>query len=368
MMSNPLNITLLCLLCEDCKGLFPTSRTQLYIEIVLCVLRRYEEKNKLSSANEDLFKVYEKELIHLGHMAINSLSEGELYIEESKLDCSSTVLSLLTKFGFLSVQVSLGSRRKRCVRYAFMHKSFQEFFSGFFLASKILSGDLDCETVLTYELDKLDQAFLFMSGILVSRCEETAVCLVKAFATHIENIRPIRSNLDFAFDCIEECATHKKNLQSQLLHTFGSNLDITALSLDSGETRNFKYFCKALSANTSLTHLNFSSIGDSGAASLSDAIQVNTTLTNLDLSWNIIGDSGAASLSDAIKVNTTLTNLNLSWNGIGDSGAASLSDAIKVNTTLTNLNLSWNGIGDSGAASLSDAIKVNTVLTNLYVS
>ena len=367
MMSNPLNITLLCLLCEDCKGLFPTSRTQLYIEIVLCVLRRYEEKNKLSNANEDLIKVYEKELIHLGRMAIKSLSEGELYIEESKLDCSSTVLSLLTKFGFLSVQVSLGSRRKRCVRYGFMHKSFQEFFSGFFLASMILSGDLDCETVLTYELDKLKQAFLFMSGILVSRCEETAVCLVKAFAAHIENIRPIRSNLDFAFDCIEECATHKKNLQSQLLHTFGSNLDITALSLDSGVPRDLEYFCKALSANTSLTHLklNVSFIEDSGVASLSDAIKVNTTLTNLDLSANNIGDSRAASLSDAIKVNTTLTNLNLSWNGIGDSGAASLSDAIKVNTTLTNLNLICNGIGDSGAASLSDAIKVNTTLNNL---
>ena len=57
MMSNPLNTTLLCLLCEDCEGSFPTSKTQLYIEIVLCVLRRYEEKNKLSSANDDLIEV-----------------------------------------------------------------------------------------------------------------------------------------------------------------------------------------------------------------------------------------------------------------------------------------------------------------------
>ena len=100
LMSNPLNATLLCLLCEDCEGSFPTSRTQLYIEIALCVLRRYEEKNKLSSANDDLIEVYKKELSHLGHMAFKSLCEGELYIEESKFDCSSTVLSLLTKFGF----------------------------------------------------------------------------------------------------------------------------------------------------------------------------------------------------------------------------------------------------------------------------
>ena len=56
MMANPLNTTLLCLLCEDFQGSFPTSRTQLYIEIVLCVLRRFEQKNNLSSTNEDLIK------------------------------------------------------------------------------------------------------------------------------------------------------------------------------------------------------------------------------------------------------------------------------------------------------------------------
>jgi len=79
--SNLLNTTLLCLLWEDFQGSFPTSRIQLYIEIVLCVLRRYEEKNKLSSTNDDLIKVYEKELIQVGHMAFKSLCEGELYIE-----------------------------------------------------------------------------------------------------------------------------------------------------------------------------------------------------------------------------------------------------------------------------------------------
>ena len=373
MMSNPLNTTLLCVLCEDFQGSFPTSRTQLYIDIVLCVLRRYEEKNKLSSTSDDLIKVYEKELLHLGHVAFKSLCEGQLYIEESKFDCSSNVLSLLTRFGFLSVQVSVGSRRRRCVRYGFLHKSFQEFFSGFYLASKLLRGDVDCDTVVNDEryLDELNQAFLFMSGIVVSRCEETVVCLVKRIAEHINGKSQISRNLKFAFDCVEECAAYKKNLLSQLLHTFGSHLDITDLELDSNilgySPLYFEYFCEVLTVNTSSTHLDMSRyyMDDSGAASLSDAIKVNTVLTNLDLSKNNFGGSGAASLSDAIKVNTVLTNLDLSWNNIGDSGAASLSDAIKVNTVLTNLDLSWNNIGDSGAASLSDAIKVNTVLTNL---
>ena len=371
MMSNPLNTTLLCLLCEDCEGSFPTNRTQLYIEIVLCILRRYEEKNKLSNADDDLIKVYEKELIHLGHMAFKSLCKGELYIEESKFDGNSTVLSLLTKFGFLSVQVSQFSRRKRCVRYGFTHKSFQEFFSGFYLASKILSGELDCDKVVTDRryFDELKQVFLFMSGV-ASRCEETAVCLVKTIAALINDKSYFDWNLKFVFDCIEECANHEKNLQLQLLHTLGSNLNITALHLDSYTQWKFEYFCEALTVNTALTNLNLkrNKIGDSGAGSLSDAIKVNTVLTNLDLSDNKISAFGAGSLSDAIKVNTVLTYLNLSGNNIGASGAGSLSDAIKVNTLLTNLNLSRNNIGDSGAGSLSDAIKVNTVLTNLDLS
>jgi len=371
MISNPLNTALLCVFCEDFKGNFPTSRTQLYIEIVLCVLRRYERKNDLPRNSENLMNVYEEELIQLGRMALKSLREGELYIEESVCGCRSSVL---TKLGFLSVQAA-GSRRKPCVRYGFLHKSFQEFFSGFFLALEILNGKLDCVTVVTDKryLSELKQTFLFMSGLVVSRCEETAMCLVKSIASHTNASNGavgICMNLEFAFDCIKECATHKKHLQSQLLRTFGSHLDIQDLKLHNKLLENFEYFCEALTVNTTLTHLYLSEnyIGASGAGFLSDAIKVNTVLTNLGLGSNNIGASGSSFLSDAIKVNTVLTNLDLSKNYIGASGAGFLSDAIKVNTVLTNFDLSVNDIGDSGAGFLSDAIKVNTVVTNLNLS
>ena len=63
-------------------------------------------------------------------MALESLLKGELYFEEHKSDGGLIVLS---KFGFLSHQAG-GSKRKVVVRYSFLHKSFQEFFSGFYLA------------------------------------------------------------------------------------------------------------------------------------------------------------------------------------------------------------------------------------------
>jgi len=368
MTSNPLNTALLCVLCEDFEGNFPTGLTQLYIEIVLCVLRRYEKKNELSSTNEDLIKVYEEELIHLGHMALISLREGGLYIEENQCGGRSSVLR---KFGLLSVQAA-GSMRKPSVRYGFLHKNFQEFFSGFYLASKILSGEIDCDTVVTDEryLDELKQAFLFMSGIVVSRCEETAVCLLKSITAPKNCKRILGRNLQFAFDRIEECATHKRNLQSQLLRALGSHLDIEGLDFHGDVPQYFGSFCETLKVSTTLTHLDMSKSGihDSGIGFLSDAIKVNTALTNLDLSWNNVGDSGAGFLSDAIKVNTALTNLNLSGNEIGFSGFGFLFDATKVNTALTKLDLSVNKIGDSGAGFFSDAIEVKTALTNLILN
>ena len=142
---NPLNTTLLCVICEDFEGVIPTSRTELYTEIVLCVLRRYEQKQGLASKNEDLMTVYKTELIDLGRMALQSLLKGELYFEEHKSDGGLIVLS---KFGFLSLQAG-GSKRKVVVRYAFLHKSFQEFFAGFYLAYKLIEGEIECESVVT---------------------------------------------------------------------------------------------------------------------------------------------------------------------------------------------------------------------------
>ena len=358
---NPLNTALLCVICEDFEGVFPTSRTELYTEIVLCVLRRYEQKQGLASKNEDLMTVYKKELIDLGRMALESLLKGELYFEGHKSDVGFIVLS---KFGFLSLQAG-GSKRKVVVRYAFLHKSFQEFFAGFYLAYKLIEGEIECESVVTdqrYE-NELYQVFLFTIGILVSTREKTAQSLVTYMARNITGLRSARDiskRLAFSLGCLSK--------HESLVCTLGKHLHISYLKLETGIWKyHVESLSKALSVNSSLTHLDLTgnSIGDSGAASLSQALAVNSSLTNLNLGWNYISDSGAASLSQALAVNSSLTNLNLSWNSIGDSGAASLSQALEVNSSLTKLDLSGNSISDSGAASLSQALEVNSSLTNL---
>ena len=363
---NPLNVTLLCVLCEDLEGVFPTSRTELYTEIVLCVLRRYEKKQGLSSKSEDLMSIYRDNLVHLGRVALHSLRKGELYFEEHESGSPSFALS---KFGFLSIEAS-GCKRKALVRYAFLHKSFQEFFSGFYLACQILDGSIDCVSVVKDERFKneLKEVFLFMLGILASRSKETAESVIKIMAENINLIDPdcktdIRKLLHFALGCVLECTSLSRTLG---LHLHISDLDLSKI-LNESEAAPLS---QVLAANSSVTSLDLSDsyIHDSGAASLSQALATNSSLTSLDLSNNGIGDSGATSLSQALATNSSLTSLDLSDNGIGDSGAASLSQALATNSSLASLNVNDNDIGASGAASLSQALATNSSLTSLDLS
>ena len=363
---NPLNTALLCVICEDFKGVFPTSRTQLYTEIVNCVLRRYENRHGLSSNNDNLLTVYKRDLFRLGQMALQSLRKGELFFEEHEF---AEKLIALSKFGFLSLQAA-GSKRKFRVRYAFLHKSFQEFFSGFYLACQIIEGDIDCDSVVTDEIYKveLNQVFYFMSGILASLSEENAEPLVKSIAADINSISlnrtdgPLSQRLLFALRCVSG--------YPRLVGTLGESLNFTRLNfLDVGSINDSDVasLSQALAANSSLSKLRLYGfwIGNSGVASLSQALVKNSSLVHLDLSWNCVGGSGAESLSNALLENSSLTHLELKWNDIGNSGAESLSKALTKNSSLTHLDLRRNRIGDDGAVSLFQALAVNSSLISL---
>ena len=370
---NPLNTLLLCVIFEDLKGVLPNSRTKLYIEIVRLVLRRYENKNGLSSSDKDLLLVYKEELMILGRMALDSLRKKELYFEDHQGDFKQ---SLLPKFGFVSIQAG-GSKRAPCPRYAFFHKSFQEFFSAFFLAFSIIDGTMDCKSVANEEYkEELREVFRFMGGIIAIHSEATAVSIVKSIVSVVNvSDRKSRDNgtyLRLALSFISETELFSKNLYAELAQLFGKSLERVDLTVYMCHFfhRLFGTLFLALKVNTSLTSLSLRSnaIAAEGAHSLSEALRVNTSVTSLDLGANHIGAEGAHSLSEALRVNTSVASLTLSLNSICDKGAHSLSEALRVNTSLTSLDLDWNSIGDEGAHSLSEALRVNTSLTSLNLN
>ena len=400
---NPLNTLLLCVIFEDLEGVLPNSRTQLYMEIVLFILRRYESKEGLSNRGKDLLLVYKKELIILGRTALDSLRKQELYFDDHKGDIKE---SLLMKFGFLSIQSGV-SKRAPCDRYVFFHKSFQEFFSGYFLAFSIIDDVANSQSVLTDPryMGELFQVLKFMCTIIAKESVETAMSVVKRIASILNETGlasdELISYLEVAHCIIIECKSCSGDLDTKLACTFGESLELVDVVLRWSRTRGQQYlgtFFKALAVNPTVTNLqlfgyslsteninlltevlrvntflfslnlSFGTIGDEGANSLAQVLRVNTSLSYLNLGQNFIGDEGTISLAQALRVNTSLSSLCLSYNSIGAEGANSLAQALRVNTSLSSLDLGYNSTGDEAANSLAEALRVNTSLSSLDVA
>ena len=131
---------------------------------------------------------------------------------------------------------------------------------------------------------------------------------------------------------------------------------------------------KMLQVNKSLTHLDLSDNGtfaNSGAHCISEGLQHNTTLVNLNLSRTgiaVITLDTARSLIKMLQVNKSLTHLDLSINSLSDSGAQIIFEGLQHNNTLVNLNLSNTGITATDpetASSLTKMLQINKSLTHL---
>ena len=378
MAANPLNTALLCLVCEEYRGVFPERRTQLYVEIIQCILRRYRRKKGLPETNEDLIEVYESALKHLGRIALHGLLQDKLDFEERELpDHADDVPG----FGFLSVQTG-ASKLRSSRHYNFLHKSFQEWFAALYLYHQLIEKEISPDQLLAEKrfARELKEVLLYTCGLLAARCKAEAGALMKCI------MREVISNdsddgydsydsydwLTIVLECVRECKKKNSTFQADLARELGSSLELQTLRCRNAtiNAANAVVLADVLKSNTTVTKLDLSCnfIGDSGAAGLAEALKYNTTLTVLNMSNNGIGDAGAAGFAEALKYNTTLTVLNMSNNGIGDAGAAGLAEALKSNTTLTELMLEINSIGAASAAGLAEALKSNTTLTVLNMS
>jgi Ran GTPase-activating protein (RanGAP) involved in mRNA processing and transport len=124
---------------------------------------------------------------------------------------------------------------------------------------------------------------------------------------------------------------------------------------------------RALHVNTSITELNLSwnLIRSPGARALAPALAASTTLRELDLGFNLLRCNGAAFLAPAISASPSLRVLSLRRNELGPNGSTHVADALRSNTSLRSLNLGLNGLAALGAAKIGEAIAQNSTLEHM---
>lgn len=88
------------------------------------------------------------------------------------------------------------------------------------------------------------------------------------------------------------------------------------------------------------------------ARQIGQALATNSTLEELDVSFNAFGDLGGQSVGAALHVNPTLRVLNLAQNSIGARGAFTLAAGLRSNTSMVELNMQGNPVGEIGGRAL----------------
>ena len=169
--TNPLNLLLLCVVYEDHEGELPSSRTDLYHVIVLCLLRRYCAKHdlKASKKDRDLETRFERDIRGLGKLAWNCLlKDGHSFFEEEleELEMRNDKL-VVRELGLVYMEESL-KRLKPQHEYCFLHKSFQEYLAASYIAHKLRRKMFNVFEHLNFDdmVKKFPQVFVFVCGLL----------------------------------------------------------------------------------------------------------------------------------------------------------------------------------------------------------
>ena len=417
--ANPLNTALLCLLCEETRGEFPSKRTKMYDDLVACALRRYFVKRGISLGDEDPVERCASELNQLGKMAFEALLKNQLYFTQDEMKSPPTVDFL--RLPFLSREPSV-SKIRPSPTYAFTHKTFQEYFAAFYLAHQLLSGDKGKESLRLDELSPIDnwQVWEFLITMVSSKSAEAAVTVVsrlcaffylnrldaeddevildakifesdphdwtKYITTLSEDEETLMEVVCDTLDVIAKCEdgdNELKDYQKEMVRVVARCFPLKKLKFtlfDDGE-RTYSVYSEYLKFNYSLTDLMLDSALDPLLLRTIEHIfhskkklvhfNLNDIFFALDVdsrkeSFLWMESLGAKTLlAEVSQSGGVLTHLNLYDVWIGDEGVQALAEFLETNRTLTHVNIHNARITDSGATALGKALQLNSTLTHL---
>ncbi|KAJ9452659.1 hypothetical protein DIPPA_17270 [Diplonema papillatum] len=101
-------------------------------------------------------------------------------------------------------------------------------------------------------------------------------------------------------------------------------------------------------------------IDNMAASIISESLQQNTSVTELQLQDNHIGPEGCSALGDVIKTCRSVTAIDLSGNTVGDDGGRRLIQALAGSDSLTRLDLGGCGVSPPLLAEVAEMTRVNT--------
>ena len=168
--TNPLNLLLLCVVYEDHKGELPSFRTDLYLVIVVCLLRRYCAKHNLEAKKKDrdLETQFERDIRCLGKLAWDCVVNDRHSFFEEELEKWERVEKLVVReLGFVYKKESLTVLKPQH-EYCFLHKSFQEYLAASYIVFELQRNKFNVFEHLNFYdvVKKFPQMFVFVCGIL----------------------------------------------------------------------------------------------------------------------------------------------------------------------------------------------------------
>ncbi|XP_044173127.1 protein NLRC3-like [Acropora millepora] len=421
--SSPMITALLCLICEETNGMFPTKQTKLYEVLVSCAIRRYFAKRGVELGEDDPSERCRDQLNQLGKMALEALVEDRLYFSREELR-SEELLQLC----FVTREPST-SKMKTTQCYAFAHKTLQEYFAALHLANEVLTDSKKGEALLL-KVSPVDnwQVWKFLFPLVAKKDGERAVFLVSCLGSsccraiskadndiagttfRVFFYEPYfywtfelsESELSYNYvvtkvlDAIAACEDYDEELsdwQKKMLVKLAECMRLEKLDLELKSPRYLLAVSEYLRASSTLIKLRLHT-GSQDMSKLAHVLRLLDKLEQFDLNTSDrpsslgtfqsipqpcprlthfsiqvrLSKEDIPVILDDLCTNETLTHLDLQETGISDKGAMIFAKGLQRNVSLTHLSLGDDSISTVGFKALAQALHTNRVLTHLDLS
>ncbi|CAF4430385.1 unnamed protein product, partial [Didymodactylos carnosus] len=101
---------------------------------------------------------------------------------------------------------------------------------------------------------------------------------------------------------------------------------------------------------------------------MGEALEINSALTSLDMSYSSISPEDAKALARGLKMNLTLTTLAIGTHTITKELVQAVEEALKINTTLRSLFVdTYSSTLSDEFAALKEMLRMNARLTTTSI-